>query len=171
MPMLVSQQAIERPIPGIYRKLGQNDEAQTSAEGRGFMAHWLTEVFRSVFWENKARFDDARVRLSQACVLQPGWDTYGSDPPNEIATTIAKQILALLEAESLPPSRLLPSSEGGIAISFVKGPMRAGIEIYNSGEIAAATYTQQDQPIVWELDGSEAAIKDTIEQIRVRFSA
>lgn len=169
--MLASHQAVERPIPGIYRRVGLEDEAQTWAEGKGFMAPWRTKGFESHFWEKKALFDDARVRLAQARALQPGWDTYGSEPPNETATALAAQVLALLEAASLPPLRLLPSSEGGIAISFVKGALRAGIEIYNTGEIAAATYTQQDQPVVWELDGSKAAIKDTIEQIRVRFSA
>ena len=171
MPLLTSHEAVERPIVGIHRRVGPNDEALTSSAGFSSVADSLSEVFKSCFWMNKARFDDARVRLSQTSRLQPGWDTYGGDPPSRTAITIAARVLNLLEAEAFPPARLLPSSEGGIAISFVRGNVRAGMEIYNTGEIAAATYTQQAQPTVWELESSEAAIRKAIEQIRVHFTA
>ena len=169
--MLACHEAVERPIVGIYRRVGPNDEAMTSSERFSAIAAALDEVYRSNFWRNKARFEDARARLSQSSKLQPSWDTYGGDPPNPTAVAIAARVLNLLEVEALPPARLLPSSEGGIAISFVRGTFRAEIEVYNTGEIVAATYTPQDLPSVWELESSDAAIRTTIEQIRVHFTA
>lgn len=171
MPMLASHEAVSRPIIGIYRSVGGIDSAQTSTESTGMISHPLSEVFKSIFWVNKARFNDARSRLQSTTLLQPGWDTYDADPPNQIARKLAQKMLLKLEAEALPPSRLLPSSEGGIAISFANENGRAEIEIYNSGEIAAATYSLHEEPIVWDLDGSNAGITTTIEQIRVRLSA
>ena len=171
MPMLASHEAVSRPIIGIYLSVGGIHSAQTSTGSTGMLSHPLSEVFKSIFWVNKARFNEARVRLQATTMLQPGWDTYGADPPSQIARELAQKILRKLEAEALPPSRLLPSSEGGIAISFANEHGRAEIEIYNTGEIAAATYSDQDDPIVWDIDGSDSGIAAAIGQIRVRLSA
>ena len=119
---------------------------------------------------NKSYFDDARRRLQQTATLRKDWDSYGGEPPNLTSRELAARIITLMEQESLPPSRLLASSEGGICISIVKGLSRAEIEIYNSGEIAAATYSDLEQPLAWDLESDESAIKDTIGKIRVRIS-
>lgn len=171
MPMLVSHEAITRPIVGIYRTVWQNDEALTSAERRGCVTGVLDQIFQSDVWELKARIGAARDRLTQTSMLQQGWDTYGAEPPNEMARVLAARVLALLEVAVLPPTRLLPSAEGGIALAFARGNGRAEIEIYNTGEIAAVAYSGDDEPTAWDLDESDAAIKSTIERIRVHLSA
>jgi hypothetical protein len=168
MPMLATPAAFTRPDVGIHYFMRQNDPAQTSAEGRGSMSHTPRET--STFWENKALFDEVRGRLGRTARLQPGWDTYDGDPPNQTARALAAKVLTVLEAEALPPLRLLPSVEGGIAISFAEGETRAEIEIYNTGEIAAAAYSGQGEPTAWEFDGSDSGIRTAIEQIRVRLS-
>jgi len=56
---------------------------------------------------------------------------------------------------------------GRIALSFLSESRRAVIEIYNTGEVAAATYSNEGEPAVWELDASDDALLRTIEQIRV----
>ena len=104
------------------------------------------EIYKSSFWLSKARFAAARRQLSTTVSLKPDWDTYGAESPNELARTRAAQILDLLEEASFPPARLMPSAEGGISISFVAGDNRGEIEIYNTGEIAAATYSGQSEP-------------------------
>lgn len=163
MPVLAYPAALTHPTAGIYYAR-ENDEA-ASVERR---VPNLRGTSVSYFWLNRARFDDVRARLRRAAMLQP--DSYDGDPPNQTAQALAAKVLAVLEAEALPPSRLLPSVEGGIAISFADGAYRAEIEVYNTGEIAAAAYSGQDEPVVWEFAGNDAGIRTAIEQIRVHLS-
>lgn len=101
--------------------------------------------------------------------LQAGWDTYNAEPPNETSRAYAERLLAVLELSSLIPARVLPSAEGGIALTFVASRKRAEIEVYNSGEMVAATYSDQDQLDVWEFAWTEAPA--TVAKIRVYLSA
>ena len=147
---------------------GRSAETTTSQPCEEFLNAALAELRRSSFWHTKASFE-ARARLNGASVLGRGWDTYDAEAPNNEARKLADKVLDLLEAALLPPVRLVPSVEGGIALSFISGDSRAGIEIYNTGEIAAATWCGQDTPIVWELADSESALRKAIEEIRVRL--
>ena len=169
MPQLAAQLA-DGPF-GFYRGLGQNDEALTSEVYVKDLCAKLDEIYRSAFWRSKARFADARQRLRTTVSLEHGWDTYAAEAPNDVARTLAAKILNALEADSLPPTRLMPSSEGGIAISFVEGDNRAEIEIYNTGQIAAATYSGHSEPVAWELTNTDSALKNAIIDIRVRLTA
>jgi hypothetical protein len=157
---------------GIYRIIGQNDEASTSlAYSRQFHER-LREVYSvSEFWKNKFRFHSLRQKLGFTASLPEGWNTYGSEAPNDVARSLAAAVLDSLERGSLPPSALTPSSEGGIAIAFVNGAQRAFLETYNTGEIVAATYSPNSEPAVWEFQMSENQLQSAIDQIRVHLSA
>ena len=150
---------------GIYYRTG-NDEAMTSSP---YAASLRISLEQSTFWQTKKRFANARQRLGVIAHLAPGWDSYGSELPNTRARSLAARILDLLETVALPPTQLTPSVEGGIAISFVDGNARAVIEIYNTGEIAAATYSDQADPTVWEPTDSQ--LLGSIERIRVHLAA
>jgi hypothetical protein len=175
MPQLAVQGAGYSPALGFDcsfgQNFGQNDEAMTSQVYAGDLRDALKEIYRSFFWRSKARFAEVRQRLKTTVSLGRGWDTYGAESPNDLARTLAAKVLDALEAELLPPTRLMPSSEGGIAISFVEGDNRAEIEIYNTGEIAAATYSAHSEPVAWELSNTESALKNAIVDIRVRLTA
>jgi hypothetical protein len=172
MPIyLPPPQALHGPTVGIYRAIGRNDEAVTSKAYAPSLRTSLEQICRSTFWLTKARFAEARQRLSATGSLAQGWDGYGSESPNATARGLAERILDLLENASLVPTRLTPTVEGGIAFSFVEGNSRAVIEIYNTGEIAAATYFDQGEPTVWEPQPAEAPLLGCIEQIRVHLAA
>ena len=109
--------------------------------------------------------------LTQRLFWSENWNTYGAEPPNHIARQIGAKILDMLERASLTPARLTPSAEGGIALSFVNNHKRAVIEIYNTGELAAATYSLEGEPEVWELEASDDPIVKTVDQIRVYLAA
>jgi hypothetical protein len=158
------------PPAGIYHLI-DNDEAMTSNSYRASLRSSLEQIYKSAFWQNTMRLADARQRLSNIGSLAHGWDSYGSEPPNATARSLAARILGLLDAASLVPTQLTPTSEGGIAFSFVEGSTRAVIEIYNTGEIAAATYSNQGEPTVWEIEPTEAPLLGSIEQIRVHLAA
>ena len=166
-----SLEALQRPTVGIYRVIDPNDEAVTSQAYATSLQIALEHINRSAYWRTKAHFADARQRLSNTGHLAHGWDGYGSESPNATARALASRILGLLEMASLAPTQLTPTVEGGIAISFVEGSSRAMIEIYNTGEIAAATYSEQGEPSVWEIGPTEAPLLGSIGQIRVHLAA
>jgi hypothetical protein len=166
VPLLDATEVLGRPSIGIYRFEEHADEAVNSAVRAWSTTYARQQGSMSFFWLNRARFDEARGRLGQTARLSRGWDTYGGDPPNNLARAIAASVLTALEAEALPPARLLPSVEGGIAITFVEENGRAEIEIYNSGEIAAAAYARTEDPTAWEFEANEDGIKDAINRIR-----
>lgn len=166
---IAAQEAIHRPTIAIYR-VDQNDEVIIS-ETYASVLPSLERIDWSEFWRSKARFTEARQRLNETASLARGWDTYDAESPNIVARTRAAKILDVLETASLPPTRLTPTVEGGIAVSFLAGANRAVIEIYNSGEIAAATYSDEGEPTVWELDETEARLLSAINQIRVHLAA
>ena len=170
MPQLAAQLADYNPAIGFYRSFGQNDEAMTYGVYGGDLLAALKEIYRSTFWRSKARFAEARMRLTTTVSLEQDWDTYGAESPNDVARTLAAKILDLLEEEMLPPTRLVPSVEGGIAMSFVEGDNRAEIEIYNTGEVAAATYSAGSEAVVWELGDMDAALRNAVIDIRVRLA-
>jgi hypothetical protein len=171
MPLLDATEALVRPSIGIYRFEAHADEAVNSAVRAWSIAYARQQESMSFFWQNKARFEEARGRLGQTAGLNRGWDTYGGDPPNDLARRIAANVLAVLEAEALPPARLLPSVEGGIAITFAEENGRAEIEIYNTGEIAAAAYAGTEDPTAWDFRANEDEIKNTISRIREHLFA
>ena len=165
MPLLIAE-TVYGPTVGIYRETGRNDEAVTS-----YATGVSTSLEQSAFWLTKVRFANARQRLSATASLPRGWDSYGAEAPNDIARGLAAKVLNALETATLAPMRLTPTVEGGIALSFVEAERRAVIEVYNTGEIAAAMYSDQGEPVVWEVESAEAALLGSIEQIRVHLAA
>jgi hypothetical protein len=160
----------QRPTVGVYRAIGRNDEALTSVAYGAPLLRSLEQIYRSSYWRTKTLFAEARRHLNSAADLAPGWDGDGSEPPNTTARALAAKILDLLEGAPLSPARLTPTVEGGIALSFVEGTSRAVIEVYNTGEIAAATYSDHGEPTVWEPGPTEPLLQESIEQIRVHLA-
>ena len=66
---------------------------------------------------------------------------------------------------SFIPSDILPSSEEGIGITFVKEDKYAIIEIYNTGDILAAYSRGSDNPDIWEVSTSQGELSNTISQL------
>jgi hypothetical protein len=159
-----------RPAVALYHHLGPGNESITSPY-TAMLENTYAEICRSNFWTWRKQFEAAQRDVAGLSSLQHGWDTYDAEAPNELARTTAKDILRILEQEALPPSRLLPSREGGITISFAEGSRRAEIEAYNSGEIAVAIYTPTEVLKVWELNAETRSIREAIASIRVYLTA
>jgi hypothetical protein len=97
--------------------------------------------------------------------LQNDWNGYGSSAPNSIAIRNSQTVLDILHILNFSPISIVPSAEDGIAISFAKGKKRAIIESYNDGNIAAAKYEIDGEPLVWNVGISEEDIKESINRI------
>ena len=99
--------------------------------------------------------------------LPENWDSYGAEPPNFTALYWSKTVLELLLRMNLPPSRVTPSVENGVGISFIRGQKYADIECFNTGEILAVISDRRGKPYVWEVGDNIEAIKLALEKICV----
>jgi hypothetical protein len=161
---------VNKKTLGIYRLIGRNDEAITPAYEPGLL-NALEQMNYSAFWRSKASFAAVRRRLETLALLDDGWDSCDAEAPNMIARELEERILDGLEAAMLPPTQLTPNVEGGITLCFVEGSNRAVIEIYNTAEVAAATYSDWGEPVVWDIDVTEDSMRDSIQKIRVHLAA
>lgn len=60
-------------------------------------------------------------------------------------------MLALMKAFTinLLPTRIIPSADGGVTITFYAGDRYADIECFNSGEILAMTKRGSERADIW----------------------
>jgi hypothetical protein len=77
------------------------------------------------------------------------WHETGAAAPNREAAAVSKIVLRELSDRNFQPSRIDPSSAGGICISFEGNGRYADIECLNSGNIVALTMESDDNPKVW----------------------
>jgi hypothetical protein len=104
------------------------------------------------------------LRLRQ---LSANWDSYNAEPPNEAALARAQQLLLRFFERGIVPTDVVPSSEGGVAITFNHGERYADLECLNSGETLAVTAVGNEQPRAWEVENGGITVFDTLERIRV----
>jgi hypothetical protein len=87
-------------------------------------------------------------------------------PPSALTLTCARAILGQLETEALEPTRVVASSEGGVAICFVSGDKYSDIECLNSEEILGVISNRRDHPVVWEIEPSASGFARAAARIR-----
>jgi hypothetical protein len=104
-------------------------------------------------------FADAVDRMR---FLHTDWNGYSSEPPNEFAREVAKQIL-LSATNVVVPSRVTASAQGGVGICFNANGKYGDIECLNSGEILATTSDGRTVPDVWEVKPNDS--KGALERI------
>jgi len=104
----------------------------------------IARDFRSVVRSSAegSNFLNVQLQLQQALsevralhTVADDWDSYGTPAPTYSAMASATSVINLLKSVLVIPARILPSSEGGVAISF-SGPegRRALIETLNDGD-------------------------------------
>ncbi|MBI2435778.1 MAG: hypothetical protein HYV26_23225 [Candidatus Hydrogenedentes bacterium] len=86
--------------------------------------------------ETNAGVDSLMLRLDRMSTLTSGWDSYGAEPPSQQAITNARAFVALLESENILPVTVLPSSAGGVGITFEEQNLQAFVEFRNDGSKA-----------------------------------
>ena len=60
---------------------------------------------------------------------------------------------------------MVPSAEGGLAISFREGEKYSDIEFLNSGEILAVIHDKGEEPLVWEISDNQDDIEQTLDRM------
>jgi hypothetical protein len=90
-------------------------------------------------------------RLHDVARLPDNWNSYGAVAPNATALANAQNFLHELSELDFEPSRIDPSAENGVCISFRAGNRYADIECFNSGDVLAVTSDGSGQPQIWEI--------------------
>jgi hypothetical protein len=174
---VVAQSRVSPQVSVSHGSLGFGSSAITEREQIERQDVWEFDLYQSYFSKYvkdlllRPTFDKAEQKLKEMAKIAPNWDSYGAQPPNPEARACAAEILTLLQGQAFPPSTIVPSSEGGVAICFVDSGAYADIECLNTGEVLAVTYEGNAEPHVWDVGRKDTAIKSAIEQIREHFSA
>lgn len=98
-------------------------------------------------------------KLRKLARLSNNWDTYGSEAPSAAAISSALEIGVTFIKLGLIPDVTTPSSEGGIALCFVRNNKYADVEFFNSGSIIGVRHSPQDDPKAWTITRDNAAIE------------
>lgn len=104
-------------------------------------------------------------QLDEFKELQDNWNGYGSEAPNNIALTLSHELGDILHEREFEPTRVLPSAEEGVGVSFASGEKRAIIECFNDGDVVAVTYEDDGEPRVWEVGSSEVDLREAVDHI------
>ena len=101
--------------------------------------------------------------LVQGLVNCPyNWNSYGSPAPSSETVEQSKPILRALRTKLLEPDRVLPSADGGVALTFISDTIsRAAIEILNSGEAYVLLYDLKgnSETIEWPATNLSAQVE------------
>lgn len=101
-------------------------------------------------------------QIEEMISLSTDWNGQGSEPPNEFAREVAKQIL-LTSTTLMAPDRVTPSAQGGVGICFTRNRRYGDIEVLNTGEILATTSDRRAVPEVWEVKPTD--LKGALDRI------
>jgi hypothetical protein len=104
-------------------------------------------------------------KLRKLACLPSNWDSYGSEAPSAAAISSALEVGFLFIKLGLTPDVTVPSSEGGIALCFMRNNKYADVEFFNSGSIIAVRHSAQDDPKAWSIARDNAAIESAVKII------
>lgn len=105
--------------------------------------------------------------FDKLAATQDDWDGYGSPKPEAHTISTARTILSALLAAQLPPDRIVRSAAGGCFVYISQGLRWADIEVFNDGELIAATHEDKTTVDMWEF--TAGALADTIQRINEFF--
>jgi hypothetical protein len=112
---------------------------------------WLHRQRQSIFLKFKYGRIDAKWELHRISNMEPGWDSYGAEPPRANAIRASEEILEELAGDLILPSTIVPSAEGGVSIYFITGNRTVYIESDNSGTQVLVMYDRQGNTEVLEV--------------------
>lgn|GEM_PF-5369142 len=110
-------------------------------------------------------------RLQQLAAMNVNWDSYGTEQPTQTAVSNAASIAKTFIEAGLIPDAITASSEGGIAICYIRDQRYADIECFNSGEVLAVRYNATQDPQAWVIHANTVANDGTVQIFSQHLSA
>lgn len=112
----------------------------------------------------------ARMKLNAMTALDADWGTIGSDPPNDAARQLAFRVLELSYSNSVEPSLVTASAEGGVGIVYKAPGKYAAIECLNRGRMQLLWFSQDGEPQVRRIKKIKKDIKEALEQVAALYA-
>ena len=78
---------------------------------------------------------EAVRKLFQLLALPRDWDSYGSPPPSEVATTAGVRLILGIDLDNFVSPRVVPVSGGGVQLEWSSGSREVEIEIDDEGSV------------------------------------
>ncbi len=119
--------------------------------GRLRYASWLRPL-QDEPAKKRDPFDRLADEVSDLSTLRHDWDEEGSAPPTAEVISLVKSAIDKLEALSIRPTAVRPSSDGGAGICFAGSEGYGHIELLNDGTIHCVAYSKSKDPEVWTMD-------------------
>jgi hypothetical protein len=110
-------------------------------------------ILRSEFLRRAQVINQMVTEICGFLKIGDNWDSYGALAPGDGAIHAACRFLGTLGVSPIFPSKVMPSSEGGVALRFRRNQQRALLEFLNSGEVGL---------ILYQADGS---VEDTSDEL------
>jgi len=126
----------------------------------------VNDVRQSIFWATMNLIMEAQSQLRTLAKLSRNWDSYGAPAPNPTSIGNAIRVLERMRPFDLTLAKFVPSAEGGIAICFARGDRYADLEAANDGCILGVRYVGMDNPVLIEVNESDASIDAALAEIR-----
>jgi hypothetical protein len=145
------------PSLGVYRsRTREHPRPKVTAP---LQVDAATNEYDGVFAGHFAKLDKIEVT--------PSLWVDGAEHPDALALAWARYVLQRLQEDDLPPTRVVASAEGGIAICFVKGDKYADIECLNNGEMLGVTTNRRHRPSAWQIEPDGGAIARAVARVRM----
>lgn len=110
--------------------------------------------------------ESCRKTIEELGQLASDWDSYGGQPPNNIAISKAHDLIRYLSYICMRPTVVAPLADGGIGFTFRSRDRLASIEIDNEGEILALLEEGDKDPYVWSLGFDISYSKKGIDDLK-----
>ena len=105
-------------------------------------------------------------RLDQCGQLKVGWNGYDAAAPSAEAIAWAKSFLSSIMGDANTPSRIAPSTVGGIGITHKNRARRVYVEFFNDGDILALFSDNETEPISKRVKPGYGAFRELNSDIR-----
>jgi hypothetical protein len=157
---------------GEYREdMGNDSSPQSIAKELWFFRRLIQEnIQSSAYLTLDKQYNRLRIKAESLKSLSRNWDSYDSPPPATGVVESSLKFLAKIYQESFLPSSIVPSAEGGLALYFTREGKNAYLEYRNSGELILAMYDREAEPIIIELEPTDADESRALRLLRTYFS-
>lgn len=140
-------------------------DASIAAEYRRTESEMILSRQGSEYISQTMAIVELENKLQKLGRLSNNWDSYGSDAPSAATISSASRIGTIFIKLGLTPDVTVPSSEGGVALCFIRNKKYADVEFFNSGSIIAVRHSLQDDPKAWSITHDNAAIESAVKVI------
>lgn len=113
--------------------------------------------------KNRLYFDELMIELDEMLNLEDDWNGYDSKAPNKKAISNAQTVLQAGLLENFLPTKIFPSYEDGVGITYVLNDKIIYIECYNDGEIVFSTSDKENSDMeIWGVNRGIGSIRKNL---------